>query len=49
LRKVATGGAATTLWRGLRDATAGSTSDHARRIFSQAFPSGKTEVTLELD
>jgi hypothetical protein len=36
--KVATGGAATTLWRGLRDATAGSTNNRVRRGFSLAFP-----------
>jgi hypothetical protein len=33
-----TGGAATTLGHGLRDATAGSTSDRVRRGFSLAFP-----------
>jgi hypothetical protein len=37
-RKVATGEAATTLGRGLRDATAGSTSDRVRRGYSLAFP-----------
>jgi hypothetical protein len=36
--KVATGGAATTLGRGLRDATAESTSNRVRRMFSLAFP-----------
>jgi hypothetical protein len=38
-RKVATGRAATTLKRGLRDAAAGSTSDRVRRIFRLPFPS----------
>jgi hypothetical protein len=37
-RKVVTGGAATTLRRGLRDAMAGSTSDRVRRVFPLAFP-----------
>jgi hypothetical protein len=41
-----------TLGRGLRDATAGSTSDHARMFsFASLSPlvSDKTEVTRELD
>jgi hypothetical protein len=36
--KAATGGAASILGRGLRDATAGSTSDRMRRVFLLTFP-----------
>jgi hypothetical protein len=46
------GRAATTLERGLRDATAGSTSDRMRRGFLASLSSpisGNTEVTRELD
>jgi hypothetical protein len=38
MKKIATGGEATTLGRGFPDAKAGSTSDRVRRGFSLAFP-----------
>jgi hypothetical protein len=38
-QNVATGGAATTLVRGLREATAGSTSEYVRSCFRNPFPS----------
>jgi hypothetical protein len=51
-RNAAPGGATTTLRQGLRNATAGLTSDYMRSVFFASLSPpifGKTEVTRELD